>query len=339
MSASQPVVGTIAYSTTQGIAHLAWDFQRHGLIQRVLIAPHPHYKGDPARYPPSVGFHPGEYHKFLDGLDLLLLFETYLVPQVLREAQRRGIPVAVCVNFEYTPWPFPGPVKMFLCPSEMDAKVYSSLPYLYLPIPVDTNFETGFPWIERKQALSFIHNMGHAQWQYGKGTPELVEAMSDLHRRGSKIRLRLRGQPEDGKVAELYRKHKSHPLIDWEMGTVSRRDLYAGDCFVYCQRYNGLSLPLQEAFASGMLVITTDMFPQNLWLPREPLVPVDKYEDVSIAVKFKRAVLDPKRIADTLERWYRQDISALSCRGRDWAREMSWESIGPKWRKVLEGML
>lgn len=339
-------VGTTAYATAQGIAHLAWDFWRHGLIQRVWKVSHPHYWADPRRYPSEVCNWSRE--SFLDGLDALLLFETGLDWPLVQEASRRGIKIAVVPMYEYTPHPFPVKVDLWLCPSLLDVEYccphhqrgmplepFAPLPAaeggiaVHAPIPVDTQ---RWPWRLRERALRFIHNAGHAQWQYGKGTPELLEAMKLVK---SPVQLLLRGQPEDAKVAHLFKAHRGDRNVTIQEGTLPAEQLYDGDVFVYPERYNGLSLPLQEAHASGLLVMTTNRFPANAWLPNIPLIPVSGYQRCVIAREFERAIIDPREIATAIDTWHGKDISQQSIAGREWAERHSWERLLSRYREVL----
>ena len=323
------IVGTICFATCQGIAHLARDFYQNGIIHRVLVHPHPHYPNYPDRYPGSYTHNTAR--QFLDGLDILLLFENGLDWDVVRQAVSRGVKIVVMPMYEYTPYPFPVPVDLYLCPSLLDMEVYEPLPCIYLPVPVCK------PWTLRKTAHRFIHNAGHGQWQYGKGTPELLEAMNHVT---SPVRLLVRGQPGEARIEQLFKRYQGHPRIDLVLGELPEAELYEpGDVFVYPERYNGLSLPLQEAYASGMLVMATDHFPANTWLPTEPLIPVAGYEQVHIATTFRRAILDSKVIAHQLDTWYGQDITDFSQRGRQWALEHSWDKYKPRYLEVLDRLL
>jgi hypothetical protein len=111
-----------------------------------------------------------------------------------------------------------------------------------------------------------------------------------------------------------------------------------GDTFIFPESFNGLSLPLQEAYSAGMCVMATDRFPMNTWLPREPLIPVEKYRRDNVGgscVEFDRAVIEPRLIAATIDNWYGRDISHLSSSGRDWAAEHSWEKLKPVYLEEL----
>lgn len=344
MSTSKPPeVGVIGWASTQGIAHIARDLVMQNVAHRVLLVRHPMYANDPARYVPGISFSPGNWQEFVEGLDVLVVVEAYLGQgHVVKEAARRGVKVVVIPMYEYSPNPFPEHTDLYLCLSGHDWKHYDGHPRVTMPWPVDTH---RFPWRQRERASTWVHNMGHAQWQYGKGTPELLEAWDILWRRGHTWRLTIRGQAEDRKVDQLFKqKGWGRPGargVDWEVGAaIPQEDLYSRhDAFVFVEKYNGLSLPIQEAFASGMLIMTTyrrnDGVLAHPWLPDAPLVPVRGYEKVSIAREFERAIIDPTDVADMVERWYGQDITALSQKGRDWAQLNSWDTLRQPWQDLM----
>jgi hypothetical protein len=101
-------------------------------------------------------------------------------------------------------------------------------------------------------------------------------------------------------------------------------------------------LPLQEAYASGMLVMAGNRFPMNTWLPEAPLIPVEGYRKTRIGppyLEFEQAIYDPKKIAERIDYWYDRPIWDCSLMGKAWAEENSWEKLGPKYRQLLEGLL
>jgi glycosyltransferase involved in cell wall biosynthesis len=116
-----------------------------------------------------------------------------------------------------------------------------------------------------------------------------------------------------------------------------------GDVYIAPEKYNGLSLPLQEAFASGMAVMTTNRFPMNTWLPPEIMIPVSRYEQGVRTQRghlaFEEAIVDPYAIAETVDAWYGKDISALSTRGLRWSQENSWDVLRPHYIRALESVL
>lgn len=321
------MIGTIAYATQSGLGLLARAFFRNKVVDRILILPHPRYQGHPEWYG-DKGFYPENWDTFLEGLDCLLLLENaWNSWPIVEEAKRRGIRVVMIPMYEFTPFPLPVPVDLYLCPSKLDVRYYEKLPHKFLPIPVQV------PWRLRKFARTFIHNAGHGGYRYRNGTPELVDAMKYVR---SDARLLLRGQANEPQIQKLFRRIEKDPRIEITLGDVSDDELYHnGDVFVFPEKFNGLSLPLQEAYASGLLVMASDRFPMNDWLPKQPLIRVIAEEPEKIAVRFFKSVISPLDIAKKIDEWYNRDISAYSLAGRRWAEDHSWERLRPKYLEVL----
>jgi hypothetical protein len=108
--------------------------------------------------------------------------------------------------------------------------------------------------------------------------------------------------------------------------------------FVAPQKFNGMSMPLLEATASGMLMMTTNRFPTNQWLPNDPLIPIAGKQMVNLSTRFRRieeCILSPVDIAKTMDEWYGRDISAFSDWGQKWATTNDWSALGPKWKEIL----
>jgi glycosyltransferase involved in cell wall biosynthesis len=107
-----------------------------------------------------------------------------------------------------------------------------------------------------------------------------------------------------------------------------------GDVLVYPQDYNGISLPVVEALASGLGVISTDIYPFNEYLPKELLFkPVEMYTTraASRLMPTSAARINPSTIAALINRWAGLDISEFSRYGKTWAMKHSWEKLLPKY--------
>lgn len=334
-----PRIGTVCFETHQGIAHLARDFHRHGLIQRAIVVRHRAYKNlDGEFWGPDVRYQLSEVDSFLQGLDALLLFETDLSHDwhVSRLAKQRGIKLILSPMYEYSQFPPPVQPDLVLCPSLLDLDYYKErYSSVFIPVPVEQT------WKLRERALEFVHNAGHGQHQYAKGTVTLIQAMDHVQ---APVKLRIRAQLDDRKMSDLYQRHKHHPKLEWEVGDLPAEQLYGrGDVFINAEQFNGLSLPLQEAWASGMVVATSDRYPANTWLPPEPMIPVKEYVKYRIpggsGIEFDRAVVDPVDVARVIDGMYEQDISRLSLAGREYAEANSWAALKPRYTKAIEEVL
>lgn len=309
-------VGSIVLATDQGLGYLAKDFFDNGIINKVLIHEHSSRKNHRDWYPREAVVSSRE--ELLE-CDSLIFFEEVWDWKIIPEARKKGIRTTLIPMYECTRSPLPYYPDQIIVPSLLDKEYYPDS--VFVPIPVNV------PWTLKKDAGIFVHNAGNGGLGGRNGTKELIEALPLIK---STIRLIIRSQvplPEikDERVTVI-------------IGTVPNNQLYEeGDVFIFPEKFNGLSLPLQEAFASGMVVMCGDRFPMNTWLPREPLIPVSGYKRERISVEFNSAVISPKDIANTIDSWYCKDITELSLQGKEWAQKNSWEVLGPVYKKLIYG--
>jgi glycosyltransferase involved in cell wall biosynthesis len=327
-------IGTICYATQSGLGHLGKMFIANGVINRLLHVKHSTYETFEEQWYPdrSLRYERHQWAEFLDGLDALLLFETAMNQWgVVAEAKKRGIKIAIIPMYEWTPARMPVEPDVVICPSDIDVDYFKHYRHYRLNIPApDPKL---VPWKERTQALLFVHNAGHGQVGFGKGTPETLEAFTHVK---SGAHLLVRAQSREPQLAKVVEKYKDCPNITVILKDVPYHELFAeGDVYINAERYNGLSLPLQEAFSAGLCVMTTDRYPANTWLPKEPLFPVAKYDKQRIGQTVEVATIDPRTIASYVDAWYGRDIRAYSHAGRVWAEENSWERLKPQYLELL----
>lgn len=333
------IVGTICYATQSGLGHLAKMFYENGIVSRILIVQHRVYQMFTEEwYPQEARFranHPREVEQFLDGLDVVLAFETVMDQwRTVERAKKQGTKFAIIPMYEWTPQRLPVDPDLVICPSDLDIDYFQHYPNVRLNIPAPD--ETVIPWRQRERAIQFVHNAGHGQVGFAKGTPEVLEAFTQTT---SDARLTVRYQHREPELHKLIQRYKGHPKITIEEGDKPYHELFTfGDVYINAERYNGLSLPLQEAYSAGMLVMTTDRYPVNTWLPPGPLFPPERYEKHHIANEIDRAKVDPKTIARYIDTWYDKDIFDYSSYGLEWRQKNSWQALKPKYQDVLQSL-
>lgn len=332
-------VGTICYATNRGLGHLAYDFYRKGLITDALVVRHPSIPTNEHWYPGAVKVSPAGVAaagaEFVKGLDVLLVFETPFHWPLFDLCRGFGVRSYLVTMYECTPERHVAP-DVYLCPSALDMDYFrkrgDARP---VRLPVE------YPWKLRERARHFVHNGGYLGVRarggvQREGTTTLIEAMRYVQ---SPIKLTIRVQEN---VEQKYLSMAAADFrIQYHAGTVPYSDLYReGDVAVGAQRWNGCSLPLQEAFASGMLVMNTDRYPTNGWLPRPPLFRSPQaILHSSIGgpyMKFTEYCPDPRDVASKIDEWYDKDITEYSLAGKRWAEENSWQALLPEWKKTLE---
>jgi glycosyltransferase involved in cell wall biosynthesis len=223
------------------------------------------------------------------------------------------------------PRELPRQPDVIICPSALDHQYYPN--GVVLPVPVRV------PWRQRKRARTYIHNAGHGGLRGRNGTQELLASLRYIK---SPIDLRIRSQKH---IERGFTESQSKVKLDITVGTLPYDQLYHdGDVFLFPEKFNGLSLPLQEARAAGMLVMAGARFPMTTWLPTEPLIPVHHYQRSSVSPRcheFDEAVYDPRDIAATIDKFYDTDITDYSKAGQEWADHHSWGALRGAYLEVL----
>ncbi len=327
-------IGTVCFAIERGLGYLAKSFHDNGIVTDVAVVLHGRIPDQLQWYPEHVRiasrpFFNLEMQAFIRKMDVMLFFETPFDWDFIRYCKKIGTKAVLMTMYECTPAVLPVEPDLFICPSELDMEFFPNNS-VYLPVPVDE------PWKLRTKAHTFVHNCGYIGLKGRSGTQELLEAVKYIQTPLTlKIRsqeARLRGMVRAAGIEEDAR-------VQVHIGTLPYASLRTGcDVAVCPEKFNGLSLPLQEARASGMLVMASDRHPANTWLPPEPLIPVCGYKPQRVGrrfLTFQEAQINPRQIASTMDSWYNQDITDYSVAGKYWAEEMSWEVLKPKYLEVL----
>lgn len=331
-------IGSIVLSTNQGLGYLAYDFYKNNFLDHVLVKRSHRMKNNYSRYPKSsiIGPRKSDFADqfenkdiaiiidFLSKIDILFLFEVPFYNCIYSLCKEMNVKVVIMPMYESTP--YPTLADLYICPSKLDLKYYKKMypntPSIFLPVPVPNEIV----WRERKKAKTFVHNTGNGGVLGRNGTKELIESMKFVK---SPIKLILRSQKPDFDISD--------PRILYEKGTEKFCNLYKeGDVFIFPEKFNGLSLPLQESYASGMLVMTTERFPNTDWLPNEPLIKTSSQEIINMnGIQLEKSVLDPKDIANSIDTWYNKDIKKYSELGKEWGELNSWKRLKQKYLKIM----
>lgn len=294
------MIGSIVLATEQGLGYMAKDFFDNGVLNIVSIHRHTSRTNHYEWYPNHVS-----KEELLEKCDTLLFFETVFDWVFFLKAREKGIktiiiPMYECSNLKYLP-------DEIWSPSLLDKQYYPDSKLVQIPVDIK--------WKLREKAIVFVHNAGNGGLGGRNGTAELVEAMQYVK---SPIKLIINTQTPI--------KWNGDTRITINQGTFD--DIWSeGDVFVFPEKFNGLSLPLQEAFASGMLVMCGARFPMTEWLPNEPLIPVKGYHKERIACEFDCAEFSPEDIANTIDSWYNRDITKYSLMGKEYNEKNSWKNL------------
>lgn len=366
-------VGSVSYAVEQGLGRLMKMFYDAHIITDPVIYKHSHWQRKLVKdwYPIKTpmlearrSFDLKVVGPVIDQVHAMLFFETPFDWDVFRYCKDHGVKTILMPMYEWFPITPPALPDLFLCPSLLDLAYFKDNPkyqgteVVFLPVPVNTDH-----WKPRTRATKFLHNAGNVGHREHKGTRQLLEAAKLLK---TPLELTVRAQDASAlrrivegvfgrEVAQGGREELvldpvnpefgegKGPRLTIKYGQIAHADLWSGyDVYVAPEKFNGLSLPLQEACAAGMVVMTTNRYPMNTWLPSEPLIPVAGYTKARIGagyLEFDEATVSPETIAAKMDAWYGRDIRELSQRGYEWAQANSWTTLKQLYQEVLTALI
>ena len=333
-------VGTICFAIERGLGHLAKSFYDNGIVTDPIVLNHGRIPERKDWYPnaPRINVRPNSCRDtidpILDQVDWMLFFETPFDWEMIEVCRQKGVKTALMVMHECTLKKLPYEPDLYLCPSPLDQEYFPENSVV-IPVPVE------ILWRQRTIAKTFVHNAGYVGLRGRNGTLELLQAMQYVM---SPIELTVRAQTNELlKIADKVPYIYEDPRVKFDIGILPFDQVWSQhDVAIQPEKFNGLSLPLQEARASGMLVITTDRYPANTWLPKEPLIEVNDATTQHISgrfLDFQEVVLEPLAIAKRIDEFYDMNITDYSLTGRDWAKTMSWNVIKPLYIDALQKWL
>ncbi len=324
-------IGMTAYATNQGLGYLAKSFYDAGIVDEIILIRHgsprrptyPEWYGNRAVEAPGRKIRGPSVETLLDKIDVMLFFETpfdWKFPELCR---KHNVKTVMIPMYEWFPKGKESIFDGYLCPSLLDVDYFKKYPHSLFVPPVDPT-----AWKLRTTAKRFLHNAGNIGHRNHKGTLELLQAVKYLK---SDLSLTIRCQDTRAfrRLLSQVPGIERDSRVNLELGEIPHEDLFTGyDVYVAPEKFNGLSLPLQEAYAAGMLVMASDRYPNHCWLPTEPLISVGRTRQAEIGggyLSFEESILDPEEIAESMDNWYEKDIRDFSSQGRLWARTNSWE--------------
>jgi len=369
-------VGTIAYAAHSGLGILAKDFYDNEIINKVILCPHSTQGVNSGFYPKestiidlqfnppgsrpdflSDKVHMDILEEFFKEIDVLFLFETIFWRNAWhRLSTMKNRPKIILMPmYESTPFKFNEELNiypdMLLCSSKLDYNFYKHHKWHEKGVDIRLiNVPVSIPWKQRTKAIHFVHNGGNGSYADRNGTALLTKAIPYIK---SPIKLTINSQISDHQItstiqqyqAQLKEFHKTTttPMeINFNNNkTIDYEDLWSsGDVFVFPERFNALSLPLQEARAAGMYVIAGNRFPINKWLPLEGLIPVTGYKNVYAADGVvASAQYQPQDLANKIDKVYNTDITQYSKDGLKYAEKNSWKCLRPKYKEHIQSVL
>jgi glycosyltransferase involved in cell wall biosynthesis len=330
-------IALVARGCNTGLGTMSWEFARHLKPHKTLVIrmhkKRPYFPdrfgtvGKNVRVCPVGQMPEGDMDWLLAGTDLLLTIETPYQWALYKKAKRENVKTIMIPMYEGLPSVVPYDPDLYVCPSEIDMDYVGDKPKVLLPCPIALD---RLPYRKRQKAKVFVFHNGRGGGRGGdrNGAKEFFQALKYVK---SDIKVIVYTQVAieekmDSRVELRYGNFKNYWDI-WE----------DGDVFVHPHKFDGLSLPIQEAVACGMPVITTKFYPFTEWLPDEWMFePNPSEEAVIFTRKIPYYTFDPKVLAKKIDEFAARDISKDSDKAIEIARSRSWEKLLPKYLKEFE---
>lgn len=343
-------LGLIARCENRGLGIQTWEVYRHLPFDRVLVVDMRHryrtgegYEHHFDRYPGALILRDDQMcdetvRPWLAGLDVVFTAETPYWFGLYDLARELGVKTVCQANPEFYRYPkephLPRP-DVILNPSTW---LMERMPgAAHLPLPVDRD-RIGYR--HRTEARTFLHVAGHRAIHDRNGTRTVMGAIGKLR---EPCRVVIRSQsplPTSPFAARAPR----HVEVDVRVGDVDDywRLYDEGDVFLAPRRYGGQSLPLNEAAAAGMAILTTDCEPQRSMLPPEALLPAwprGRFDSQSGEVEVMDVVA--RVLAARMDELVRDPsiVERLSKASDGWAESISWGTLRPRYMALFSDLL
>ena len=329
-------IGAIVRSDCTGLGNQSKEFFDHITCKALVVdvskvnqgmkQNHDWYPDSTVWYYTRAGRIPSDVQKhFLMGLDVLVCFETPYDYSIFGLAKLMGVKTILQLNYEFLEYPckLPSP-DLFAAPSLWH---YPEIPdpKVYLPVPVAAEKFTA-RWMEK----TFVHVAGKPAVHDRNGTQVFLNCLKYVK---SEINAHLYCQ-----TAVSVPAIPAHINLETHFGNKENyAENYQGGVMVLPRKYGGLSLIVNESLAAGMPVIMPDISPNNLWLPKEWLVPairtgsfmcrkvVDIFEAESVALAMK--------IDEFCDGEFSVQQAEIATR---MGQELYWAAMLPKYQQVFQ---
>lgn len=335
-----PRIGLVARADNRGLGVMTHEFYRHMQPERTLViaaGKFTPYEEHFDRYPDGrvaqwdgTTLAPEDVDWLLEGCDVLYTAETPYDYSLLETARRRGVATVVHGMWEFLRWSvddsLPRP-DLFLAPSTWCLDQWPP-PTEHLPVPVATD---RFAGRERTEVGQFLHIAGHRAFSDRNGTAAVLSALKHVRRPAPLV---LRSQSRLAVPARV----RGVKITVGHGDTTDYWRLYdQGDVLVAPRRYGGLSLPMNEAMAAGMAVVSTNIAPQKEFLHPAGLVAGPRRRLKAAAQTVEAIDADPRKLGAKLDELVATPelVAEMSRASLAYARSISWSTLLPRYRAVL----
>jgi glycosyltransferase involved in cell wall biosynthesis len=325
---SQLKIGIIARIDNGGLANMTFDWWKNipEITKCLTIISDSPYQNI-TRFPEQIiceNFPTIEQiDLFLKDIDVVIGFETPYNWNIFSMAKERGIKTVLIPMYEWTEENPPIHPDLYLCPSLMEKDIYKYYPVKsqYIQNPIDRKL---FKFKQREKAHTFIFNNGHGGVGGRNGIVALLSAIPLVK---SDVKFIIHSQVQIPEIKDT--------RVEVRLGdTKDRTELFKeGDIMIYPKMFGALSLPIWESLSCGIPVLTTNLYPFNVHLPKEWLFESEGKKPIQTALENRiidMNFVNPQVIADKIDEWANKDITEDSKKSNEIAEQFSWENSKEK---------
>ena len=282
-----------------------------------------------------------QINQVLDNIDVLLTFEIPYNYEVIKAAKARGVKTIIQNNWEFTDYlqtkglPLPDLlVNHSYWNLDKQKELWPSITeYCATPLFIEEFEDNYIQNIHRTGKIRFLHVAGRKTYEDRNGTQDILEAVKRIPA-DVDFELVIKTQTTEVECDD------PRVIIDRNSPVDEKELYYDFDAMIMPRRYGGACLPMNEALASGLPVMMTDVDPNNKILPETWLIKATKKSSFMARTKIDVHQSDidvlARRIQDFAEIDY-DDLIECKMSARDIAeKEYSSEAILEKWALLLD---
>lgn len=330
--------------TLSSLFHAGMGFHRTISLSLIEAESRPDRFGAHNRHTTERDF-PAELVQWVcEGADVLLSFETWYRNSVPAMARELGVktalmPMVECCQRDGFGLP---DTDLAICPHALCLdEMRGNTPGLrgaiktLLSPPCDVE---RIKFTPRRTAQAFVHHAGHAGSSDRNNTSKVIAAWKHV-RSPARLILRSQGEipdvPGDIRISVIRGAAENYWDL-WNEGL--------GDVYLHPHRWEGCGLPIYEALAAGMPVMTTRWWPfcdegdRAGWLP-----PSSQALSIDVTSRVRKTILrdiashetTPWFIAEAVDRAYGTDLTGASDESRAWAEAHSWRTQRAVWQRLF----
>lgn len=346
------MIGVVGYSNNSGLGQMIKAFRDQKIVDSQMVIQHPvkgtydisipHTKADLNPTTEQLG----EYLHVCDP-SIVIFIETpfnFEFFQRIHASGRKVVLIPMIDSIEQAKFqPYGKYISCVIHPTQIGFALYRKAAnwngrVKYIPWPVDTEYFNP-ERLGAQRLNTFLHNEGFGGAGYRKGADLVFTAFQQLAYRMKEITLRVRSQCAETQHSQIRRNVKRVHIDTSDLPEAI--DIYkGGKIYVAPSRREGLGLPIPEAMACGLPVITTGAPPMHEWFiqDRRLLIAVANqtslpYGDIpmydcsvyDLMQKMKFAAENPNLM---------EEIGAQNCKVIQ--ENFSWTVLREKWLNTIQ---